>query len=212
MITPIRYIFCYDIETGDKENPKTDPLTEIAVCVIDAIELKIVDEYSNLIKPYKETKLYTEDALNYSNITMDMLVNRGVSSKQVAEDIKFLIESYKDHGKIYLAGHNIVKFDSPRLEVFMKEHGVGLWKYASQDFCYDTIYWARSKWTESANYELGASCMNAGIVLRDAHRALNDTRANSQMLIEMLRSLRGVSTDQCNSERFRENFNISFEI
>lgn len=50
MITPYKYIITYDYETGGL-NPEINPPTEMALVVIDAITLDIIEEFSIMFRP-----------------------------------------------------------------------------------------------------------------------------------------------------------------
>jgi DNA polymerase III alpha subunit (gram-positive type) len=72
----------------------------------------------------------------------------------------------------------------------------------------DTLEWARLKWFNMSSFALGVVANEVGITLKDAHRAIHDTRANAKFFIKMLSHLRGEGTQKSNYKRrkFKMNF------
>lgn len=188
MKTSIEVYLVFDLETTGLK-PDKNAVIEIACCPISK-DLKDLPEFeSGVINIYDDREV-SEQALKANGITREQIEN-GVDSEEVIKKFcKYLKSLSKQANKIIAVGHNIDKFDLPFLDDFFDVHGQDLSKYINSDFTIDTLWWSRIKWIESTNYKLGTCCQNSNIDLANAHRALNDTRANKELLISFLSSLR----------------------
>ena len=72
----------------------------------------------------------------------------------------------------------------------------------------DTLEWARLKWFNMPSFALGVVANEVGITLKDAHRAIHDTRANAKFFIKMLSHLRGEGSQK--SSYKRRKFSMNF--
>lgn len=206
MISPVEIYMTYDLETTGLSATK-NAICEIAISPMDK-ELNDLTEYSSgIIKPYDD-RIIDDRALEHNGITREQLANGRESSEVFKELTSYLKSFKKTASKIVLCGHNIQTFDNPHLEDFFQFHKKDLWKYASNKIFFDTMWWGRMGWLESTNYKLGTCCDNAGIELVDAHRAINDTRANKELVKYFLKNLRGEGQVVKEEKRFRENFQI----
>lgn len=205
MKSPIELICVFDIETTGLTAGK-HAITEIACCMIDA-NLNDVGEWSSgIIKLYGDREVQ-DKALEVSGITRDQIANGKESKEVIAEMIKFIKGFKKTPAKIVLAGHNIDSFDIPHMVDFFEYHKKDLSKIVSDKVTFDTMWWSRFKWTESSNFKLGTCCNNVGITLVDGHRALNDTRANKELVKSYIKSLRGEGSKEVKKEeRARAKF------
>ena len=193
-----------DIETGGLSASK-NPICEIAICPIDE-ELNNLEEYTSIIAPYDDKLEYTDGALKANGMSMEM-IKGGKDSKEVVRELcQYLTSLKRGRALPILCGHNISKFDIPFLEAFFTFHGKDLWKFVEKSYHIDTMWWARTKWTESTNYKLTTCCDNVGIELVDAHRAVNDTRSNKQLVIDFIKSLRGNGDGSVEVNRYRKTF------
>ena len=193
MDSPYKRIIVFDLETGGLK-PEYNPVTEIAMTVIDATNLKIIDTYSSYIKPYMEDELYTQGAIDVNGHTKEFLLENG---KDVSIVIDEIIDMFYEHKigsiKPILAGHNIINFDIPFLENLIKRSKYKLSKFVNTLHSLDTLFFSRLRYIESPNYQLGAVCQHEDIALSadDAHGAIADTNANAELVIIMLKHLRG---------------------
>lgn len=207
MKSPIRKIIVYDLETGGLSS-KLHALTEIALVAINTETLEIVEEWSSLIKPYSEELTYTQDALEITKLTVDRIKEKGNEAAEVRKSIVEFIERHTEGShKPVLAGHNIIKFDNPFFDKFMKEEKVDVFKLLSPDI-QDTLKMAHLRWPELPNYSLGTCANEVGQTLVEAHRALPDTVANAKFLIKMLKNLRGEGSAETSYKRRKFNFNF----
>ena len=125
------------------------------------------------------------------------------------ELVKFLKSLKVGSAKPILVGHNIDSFDIPLLDDFLSFFGEDLSKYVCTDFTIDTLWWSRVMFEESENYKLGTCCKNVGIEVINAHRALNDTIANRELIKKMISNMRGFGGSiEKKEKRFRETFEI----
>lgn len=206
MISKFKRIVVYDLETGGLDSKK-HPITEIALVAIDLESLEIVDEYSSLILPYYDSELYTKDALEFSGISMNLLQDEGkLVSSVVEEVIQFFEKHTIDNSKPILAGHNIKKFDNAFLFKLMKEERKDFEKLINQEEMVDTLRWAWLKWPELATFSLGSCCNAVDLLLKEAHRALPDTKMNARLLIELLMNMRGAGGSGGSYQRRKFDF------
>jgi len=189
MKTSCEVFLVFDLETTGLKADK-NAILEIACCPVGS-DLKDLPEFeSGVMKVYDDREV-SDQALKANGITVEQIEN-GVDSEDVIKRLcKYLKSLSKQANKIIAVGHNIDKFDLPFLDDFFDIHGQDLSKYINSDFTIDTMWWSRVKWVESTNYKLGTCCQNCNIDLANAHRAINDTRANKELLVSFLSSLRG---------------------
>ena len=154
-------------------------------------------------------KTYNPQALSVTHMTREMLVNEGVDILEAVDKVKDLFDRYTvGNAKPILCGHNILSFDNPFLEKMMMRGGHDLNKMICDTQMIDTLEWARLRWFDAPSYSLGV-CVNAvGLTLKEAHRALPDTEANAQLLIKMLKGLRGEGSQETTYEKRKFNFNF----
>lgn len=202
----------FDLETGGLLSKNwVPPITEIAICVVSN-DLEDIGEYSSLIKVYKDTSEYKKEALQASNITLDMCNTQGKDKEEILTSIINILKKNKvGTSKPILVGHNIDAFDIPILDNFFTENGQDLSKYVETKFTIDTLWWSRMKYPELSNYKLGTVLESANVDLVNAHRAINDTKSNKVLFVQMMKSLRNQAlSSTLDVEKFRKSFR--FEI
>tara|TARA_B110001452_G_scaffold216099_1_gene187402 strand:- start:65 stop:949 length:885 start_codon:yes stop_codon:yes gene_type:complete len=172
------------------------------------VALENSKEYGDIAKLYFD-KTYNPEALQVTHMTRDMLVNEGVDIEVAIEKIADMFKRYTvGNAKPILAGHNIKKFDNPFLEKMLSREGHDLNKLICDTQMIDTLEWARLRWFDAPSFSLGV-CVNAvGLTLKEAHRALPDTEANAELLIKMLKGLRGEG--QSEKKYVKRKFNFNF--
>lgn len=218
MKTSAKYAIAFDFETGDlisatKKAFYDAAAVEIALVVIDLEQLSIVEEKSFIFKDeYKEGLSYSEQAELVHGITKEIRKSKGVELKEIYKYLVGLFKKYKNPRQLcHLLGHNIISFDVPFLRNFFEYMGDDLDKYVK--FYTDTMLLAHLSVLEQENYQLHTCCQINGIDLVNAHRALDDTKANALLFIEYVKRLRGqglVSQEEKKEKksRFRETFAI----
>lgn len=220
MKTSCNFILVYDFETGNLCNSnciafENAPCVEIAMCCVDMKTLKIVDEL-DLIFPYnyKEDLIYSQQATEVHGITQEIQEENSTSLKDIYKTLKTWFTKYKNPRQLCtLAGHNIGGqsingFDNPFLKNFFAYMGDDIDKYVK--YYIDTMLLAHISSLEQIDYKLGTCCQLAGVDLVDAHRALNDTKANANLLISYIKKLRGEgqNIEKIKEQRFRETFQL----
>ena len=209
----LRYVTVSDTETSGlpRKASKGKPelrafhdilLVEVAAVVVDIWEMKIVEEYDAIIKPYKDEYEWQAGAEQTHGLSQKYLKENGV-------DVKEAFQNYKV-GAV-LAGHNFQGFDIPFIEGLFEWNNDNLWEYVR--WVEDTQKMSYYRAIEQENFKLGTCCRKEGVELVDAHRALNDTRSNALLFLKYISYLRGDGVPQVSKEnnresRFRETFQI----
>jgi DNA polymerase III alpha subunit (gram-positive type) len=131
-----------DCETGGLRC-KENPITEVALIVVDPISFATIHSYQTFVKPYNDLKI-TVDALKASRVTMSQ-INAGVEHKVLLTNLIKIFAKYKQPTKAtskpILIGHNF-GFDIDFLEYLFDFLGYSLWDYVDR-FYYYTIKLAR---------------------------------------------------------------------
>ena len=147
--------------------------TQHEIIEIGAVKIengKITETFSTLIKP--ESKI-SEEITNITGITNDM-VKDAPNFQNVLNDF---YEFCKD---CVLVGYNILEFDIKFLNFHANKYGV--------EFSHkieDALLMARKYCPGLKRYKLKDVSNNLGVVLENAHRALNDTLATAEVFIKL---------------------------
>lgn len=222
MKSSLKYVIVSDTETsglptkGGKGKPALLAyhdilLVEIAAVVVDIEEMKIVEEYDAIIKPYKTDYTWQSAAQETHGLSVQHLMQNGENVKDVYRYYAGLLSKYKNPriGAV-LCGHNFQGFDIPFIEAMFKDHGDDLANYVR--WVEDTQKLAYYRSLEQENYKLGTCCRLEGVELVDAHRALIDTRANAYLFLKYIEAMRGkgvvASAPAQRKSRFRETFQL----
>lgn len=183
-----------DCETGGIDE-KSNPITQVALMVIDPSNFAILEQYENFIKPY-EGLVIKKEAINASRVSMSE-INAGVEYVKVIADLIRIFSKHSPKGKIpakpIIVGHN-TQFDIR----FLKE----LFKFKSKDlfdfidpFFYDTLrmikdYEMNIKGSENFVNKLEVVCQRYGIELKSAHGAMNDVIATREIFSMLMSNFR----------------------
>lgn len=239
-----------DFETGGLD-PQTCACTQIAVQAVRLDTWQIIDQYQAYIYPYNKqsaglptkkvlrtrqemaredntSMLYEAKALEYSDITMDMLRQQGVDIRNVATDIidfakRNTISSGKQCKPI-LIGQNI-PFDIGFLQQMMNYAGLmaefektfaGTKDYYGnfQPHYIDTIHIGRLAFAadkEITSYKLEIIASQLGVELDDAHDAAADVTATIDILgvyASRLQNNECTATTTQQREKTRKHFKI----
>lgn len=211
-------IAIWDLETGGLKYD-THALAEIAIIIINSETLEEIDRYEAIVAPYKlpngEMVQYDQRALDYNGLTMRK-IEAGEDARTVAKSIESLCKKHKvklrgNAGKLISSGHNIDEFDIPFFKFFLSIFKVDYYSLF-QKSSLDTLLITRMRWPkdgEILNHKLGTACEKAGVDLIDAHRAMNDVEANTNLVKYFLSSLRqsggsiAIETEERPRVRFR---------
>ena len=259
--TPYIVGLILDFETGGLPSKDT-PVSKIGITQIalHAVRLDTFEKLGSLVRyvyPYEqkevkslapkrkvlkskydvekpESMVYTEKALEFTAITMDMLIEKGVDLTVLAKDVLKFIEDVTvpktpKNMKPVIIGQNIT-FDEGFL-IQMFEY-TGLLKELMKlvrgwvDFygnwhpqMIDTLHlgqMALCHRSDVTSYSLGIMCENLGIELNDAHDADADVIATTNVaaiLAQRMRSIGGTVDEDCNIqmnkvEKSRKHFKI----
>ena len=165
-------------------------------------------KYKDLILLFFD-RCYNPGAFEATGINREMLVREGVELEEAFSMVlKFFTKHTIGNNKPILSGHNIKKFDNPFMEKFFGMNGKNFFDHICSTQIIDTLEWARLKFPSMSSYSLGVVSNEVGITLKDAHRAINDTRSNAKLFIKMMQHLRGQGSAKSSYKRrkFKMNF------
>ena len=188
-------IVFYDIETSGLSPNKHDIIQIAAIAFsIESGEWNELEEFE--IKLEFDLEKADPYALEENCFDREVWEREAISQRKAISVFPNFLRKYSDvkrmgkkSGKEFLccrtAGHNIKNFDDPFVRVFFKRMDI----FCPMDFmeAYDTIQLALwefgLKMTGSVpeNYQLGTLCNKLGVPLENAHDALSDIRANSEL-------------------------------
>ncbi|MBU0981363.1 hypothetical protein KKC94_01600 [Patescibacteria group bacterium] len=169
---------CLDIETTGL-NPKEDHIIEIAAVIFD--NNKIIKEWSSLVKPPVKIPEFTE---RLTGITDEMLKNAPTLS-EITETLKEFVSSYP------IMGH-FIYFDVN----FLAEKGIS---FKNQQL--DTCQLAQVLMHTEPSYSLEVLVKKFNIKHEDAHRALDDVKANIELFWRLSSHIKALSKEEKDSIR-----------
>ena len=178
--------------------------------IIDYEELLEIEttQYKDLITLLFD-KCYNPGAFEATGINREMLIKEGVHRNLAFEAISSYFKKHTlGNSKPILCGHNIKKFDNPFMIKFFGLYKKDFLDYICPTQTIDTLEWSRLKWFSMPSYALGVVANELGVTLKDAHRAINDTRGNAKFFIKMISHLRGEGSSK--SSYKRRKFNMKF--
>lgn len=204
----------YDCETGGTNETK-NPITQYACIVLDFKTLKEIDRFETFIKPYNNLVI-TKEALEHTMVDMSD-IRHGIS---IENFVDVLMEfngmhqakgKFKDANRLVPVGHNI-PFDNRFLSYACNLCDRHYFEYIHDNFI-DTMSLAKMTWGLGGNEKIRLfDCVErAKLKLTDAHRAMNDVEATSDLFrwfVKKLRAKNGIteSTEQEVRVRGREFF------
>lgn len=194
----------FDCETGGLDETK-NPITQYAAVVLDGKSLKEIDRWETFVKPYADL-IIEQESLNRTMVSMSD-INSGMNVKDFINTATEFWEShriktkYREMGRLISVGHN-VPFDKRFVNWALKLNNkpdLEEWFHPND---IDTLVLAKLAFgvLGEEKINLGAACTLAKIKLTDAHGAMNDVEATSDLLrwyMKKLRSKKGdVSVDE----------------
>lgn len=215
----------FDFETGGL-NARINPVTEIAIVILDGRSLEIKKTYSSYFLPYPERTFYDPKAMAFTGITMEKLEALGKPIKTIVQEIIDLITPYAAFGQKYkplLVGHNvdfdiaylhqIFEITKNSLAPFLSGEKEGDYFGNFQPHRFDTQRLSMAKWAQDSkvtSHTLSICIEKAGLELSDAHSALPDTIATAELFCVHINHLRAelISTKNHSTETksYRENY------
>jgi len=170
-----------DIETGGFSSDAG--IVEVAIVVIDK-NYQPLEKYSAIVQPYfiedsEDLMTYSEHAVKIHGITLKQQKNEGKPPREVVKNIEAILQN---HNVAELIGHNIEKFDAPRMSDFFERFSTydHLKPFDEMELT-DTLLIARFL-LDLNSYSLASCCDYYGIINEDEHRALSDTLATAQLI------------------------------
>lgn len=157
-----------DLETTGSQ-PVKDEIIEIGA--VKTVKGKIVDTFSQLIKPRGEIPEYV---VGLTGINKKMLVG----APYIEEVLPNFLEFCEDHP---IVGHNVILFDYRMLKAKAIEQGYGFERRAI-----DTLILSRRFLAHLPSRRLGDLCRYYKIDLTDAHRAFHDAKATHELLNHLI--------------------------
>lgn len=157
----------FDTETTGLESNK-DEIIEIGACKI--VNGRIDETFSTFVKPNKRIP---REITELTGITNEMVADAPTINYVLPDFYKFC------HGA-NIVGHNVA-FDMGFIHAISKKLS-----YNFNHPTIDTIEMARSKVPGLKNYKLGTVVERLGIVLDNAHRAINDATATAKVFIKLM--------------------------
>lgn len=184
----------FDVETGGLDETK-NPITQYAAVVLDGKTLKEIDRWETFIRPYGDLTI-EQRALDHTMVSMAD-INKGLSIEKFIDTAITFWEQYmvrgrtREQGRLIPVGHNVtfdLRFINYAL-AFCGKPNVEQWMYPN---FIDTLVLSKLafgvKGDEKIN--LGAVCALTKIKLTDAHGAMNDTLATTELLRYFMHQLR----------------------
>ncbi len=154
----------YDLEATGKVPDKAEIIEIAALKIVDGKE---VETFQSLVCP---PETITEEITNLTGISNEMVQGMPYVEDVVPDFFKF------SRGAI-LVGHNIAGYDYPLLNKYMDRMGYNL-----DNEMVDTLILARKYLTELPNCKLETISKFFSISHENAHRALSDVLATSEVL------------------------------
>jgi DNA polymerase III epsilon subunit-like protein len=171
-----------DIETGGFSKTKNG-VCEIAFIAVDN-DLNITDTYHVFIKPYarensNELVSYKAEAMKVNCLTIEFLEKEGISVVEATDKlVTFLVKN----GVTTLIGHNSKAFDVPRVEYLLNRFADASIRTMSQK---DTMLMAKRR-LNLKSCKLGDLCSHFGIINKQEHSALEDTKATIELYKKLI--------------------------
>lgn len=193
-------IILLDFETGGLDCEE-NPITEVALVVLDSFTFKELDRFETYVKPYNNLKI-GQKALEVTGIKLSD-INKGMDIKSVVSAIIILCQKHtpkgdKGRNRPIIAGHKI-SFDINFMKYAFKFVGKKMEDYWSSDGeeidRLDTLVMSRHTWkeeSEESSFSLKACLKRIGESISGAHKAINDVKANIKLLQFLLTGMRGV--------------------
>ena len=183
----------YDCETGGLDFNK-NPITQYACIILDPKTLKEVDRWETFVKPYNNLVI-EEEALRHTMVSMSD-VNSGINLKRFVKTSRDFDKMHQvkgaknDAGRLVPVGHNI-PFDNGFLSYAYKLEGEDYFEFVYPNFI-DTFPLAKMAWGIKGDEKinLSACCDYAKIKITDAHGAMNDVEATTDLLKYFIKKFR----------------------
>lgn len=159
-------IVVIDFETTGFD-PIKNEITEVGAVQIDGKTGEITNQFDALIKIIGKVP---PKIVELTGITDDLLQQHGLPKELVGEYLKEMCEN------------SIVVAHNASFDFSWAFHQFGI----VPKYYYDTLTISRDLYPDEKSHKLGDICNRAGIKLENAHRAISDTLACSELLNKQL--------------------------
>lgn len=154
----------FDFEATDKYINTAEPIELAAVKMVDGV---LTEVFQSFAKPNEPISDFITD--------LTSITNEMVADSPKFEDI--LPDFFKFTRGCTLVGHNISGYDFPLLDKYARQEG-----YMFDNDLVDTLLLAREHLTEFKRFDLVSLSKNLNISHKNAHRAIADVYATSELL------------------------------
>ena len=209
----VNYIVA-DVETGGLDCFK-NPVTQIAFQILDGVSLKEIVRYDTYIAPYDPSLYYDPKALSYSNITLEMLNSKGKNLDQAISEICSIIQPFltKKSSKtnVIPVGHNI-PFDIGFLQECFKKAGKNFYDFFSKNSI-DTSKLGQLQFMPDdsvTSVSLTNLTKKLNISLNDAHNAMKDVEATSDVFRYYASKIRNAEASEFTSVEYSRDPSFKF--
>ena len=204
-MTESKYIVL-DTETGGLDEIK-NPITEVALSVLDPYTLKEIDSFQCYVKPYNNLKIEA-DALRASLVSMADINRDGKDAIKVKALLKAIFEKHtipskrKGMGRPILVAQN-GEFDLGFLAYLFEKVGPkdDIYNYI-QRFYNDT--WNDSKRIygveKGVKHNLSEIAKRTNTELKSAHGAMNDVKATAEVFRKITFTMRKAFSGELSEE------------
>lgn len=170
----------FDVETGGFDY-NLHPITQIALMTIDASTLKEIDRYETFVKPYDDL-IITKDALRVTGLKISD-INSGIEKRELVKNLtayfKKSMPNNRSENRPVMIGHN-VQFDLGFLFNIFESCKSDVYSHIS-DTSICTMALSKQAFPNASSLKLEKVCEEAGLVLKDAHKAMNDVIATAEL-------------------------------
>lgn len=189
-----------DCETGGFKEDE-NPITQIAISIIEPTKFAILEKYETFIKPY-EGLIITTSAINASKVSMSE-INEGMDYKNVLADMIKLFQRHTSKGsnpqRPIIVGHN-TQFDIRFIKKLFSYGSKELFDFVDP-FFYDTLrmikdYETNVKGSNNLVNKLEIVCARYGIELKGAHGAAQDVEATQAIFTLLMKRFRGTKGEK----------------
>lgn len=154
----------FDFEATDKYINTAEPIEIAAVKMVDGV---LTEVFQSFAKPSEPISEFITD--------LTSITNEMVEDAPKFEEI--LPDFFRFTRGCTLVGHNISGYDFPLLDKYAKQEG-----YKFENDMVDTLLLAREHLTEFKRFDLVSLSKNLNISHKNAHRAIADVYATSELL------------------------------
>ena len=173
----------FDLETTGL-NQFHDKITEIAIIKqnlpVDSMPLS--EEYTTLVNPGKNISNFITKITGISN---EMVVDKPFFKQIIPTIVSFIS---KGQSSPYLIAHNCDGFDKIVLKTHFKEANMNINEVRTW-FYIDTLLMAKKLYPYFFKHNLKDLCLQLGLEIKTAHRALNDTKMLQLLYLRMCSDL-----------------------